>query len=84
MHAAPEAEAKRIRLTVQHGEQRVKATMLMTETFSKLAEWLAQQWPSEPGSQLQLVFDGERLSAEATPQAMELEDDDCLDARFKT
>ena len=69
---------------MQHGEQRVKATMLMTETFSKLAEGLVQQWPSEPGSQLQLVFDGERLSAEATPQAMGLEDDDCLDARFKT
>ena len=66
------------------GEQRVKATMLMTNTFSKLTEWLALQWPSEPGSQLQLFFDGDWLSAGATPQDMELEDDDVLDARFRT
>eukprot|EP00891_Asterochloris_glomerata_P005130 jgi/Astpho2/5130/Aster-06341 len=83
--AAPEAEVKRIRLTVQRdGEQRVKATMLMTDTFSKLTEWLALQWPSEPGSQLQLFFSGDWLSAGATPQDMELEDDDVLDARFRT
>ena len=66
------------------GEQRVKATMLMTNTFSKLTEWLAPQWPSEPGSQLQLFFDEEWLLAGATPHAMTLEDGGVLYANFRT
>ena len=82
--AAPQLEGRKIRLTVQlDGEKQLKASMLTTEPFSKLEAWLQKQWEGQPGSKLQLVFDGELLSATGTPLDVELEDEDIIDASFK-